>query len=42
VKLGLIQPGKQTQNAYIESSNGKFRDKCLNETGSPGSITPGQ
>ncbi len=31
VKLLLIQPGKPTQNAYIESFNGKFRDKCLNE-----------
>lgn len=31
VKLKLIQPGKPTQNAYIESFNGKFRDECLNE-----------
>ncbi len=31
VKLILIQPGKPTQNAYIESFNGKFRDECLNE-----------
>jgi putative transposase len=31
VKLLLIQPGKPTQNAYIESFNGKFRDECLNE-----------
>ena len=31
VSLKLIQPGKPTQNAYIESFNGKFRDECLNE-----------
>jgi len=31
VKLHFVQPGKPTQNAYIESFNGKFRDECLNE-----------
>ena len=31
VRLMLIQPGKPTQNAYVESFNGKFRDECLNE-----------
>ena len=31
VKLHFIDPGKPTQNAYIESFNGKFRDECLNE-----------
>lgn len=31
VTLRLIQPGKPTQNAYIESFNGRFRDECLNE-----------
>ena len=31
VKLHFIQPGKPTQNCYVESFNGKFRDECLNE-----------
>ncbi len=31
VALKLIQPGKPTQNGFIESFNGKFRDECLNE-----------
>ncbi len=30
VRLHFIDPGKPTQNAYIESFNGKFRDECLN------------
>jgi putative transposase len=29
VQLKLIEPGKLTQNAYIESFNGRFRDECL-------------
>lgn len=29
VALRLIEAGKPTQNAYIESFNGKFRDECL-------------
>lgn len=33
VALKLIRQGKPTQNAYIESFNGKFRDECLNEYG---------
>jgi len=31
VDLQLIAAGKPTQNAYIESFNGKFRDECLND-----------
>ena len=29
VTLDFIEPGKPTQNAHIESFNGKFRDECL-------------
>jgi len=31
IHLKLIAAGKPTQNAYIESFNGKFRDECLND-----------
>jgi len=30
-RLKLIAAGKSTQNAYIESFNGKSRDECLND-----------
>jgi len=31
IKLDFIRPGKPTDNAFIESFNGKFRDECLNQ-----------
>ena len=31
VKLHFIQPGKPTQNAFVESFNARFRDICLNQ-----------
>ena len=31
VTLHFITPGKPTQNAFIESFNGRLRDECLNE-----------
>lgn len=31
VELRLIQPGKPTQNGFIESFNDRFRDEYLNE-----------
>jgi putative transposase len=31
VHLDHIQPGKPTQNAFVESFNGTFRDDCLNQ-----------
>jgi putative transposase len=31
VTLDLSRPGKPTDNAYIESFNGRFRQECFNE-----------
>ena len=31
VKLHFIQPGKSTQNAFVESFNGRFREGRLNQ-----------
>ena len=31
VHINFIQPGKPTQNCFVESFNGRFRDECLNE-----------
>jgi putative transposase len=31
VELDFSRPGKPTDNAYIESFNGKFREECLNQ-----------
>jgi putative transposase len=31
VRLHFIRPGKPSQNAFIESFNGRFRDECLNQ-----------
>ena len=31
VDIHYIDKGKPTQNAFVESFNGKFRDECLNE-----------
>ena len=30
-KLDFSRPGKPTDNAFIESFNGKFRQECLNQ-----------
>jgi putative transposase len=31
VTLDLSRPGKPTDNGYIESFNGRFRQECLND-----------
>ena len=35
VNLAFIQPGKPTQNAHVESFNGRFRDECLAQANWP-------
>jgi putative transposase len=30
IDVQFIEPGKPTQNAFIESFNGRLRDECLN------------
>ncbi|EAQ34249.1 transposase [Nitrobacter sp. Nb-311A] len=32
VEWHYIAPGKPTQNAFVDSFNGRFRDECLNDT----------
>lgn len=32
VEWHYIAPGKPTQNAFVESFNGRFRDECLTDT----------
>ena len=32
VEWHYIAPGKPTQNAFVESFNGHFRDECRNDT----------
>lgn len=32
VEMRFIQPGKPTQNAHVESFNGRFRDECLSQS----------
>ena len=36
VEWHYIAPGKPTQNGFVESLNGRFRDECLNENLSRG------
>ena len=31
IKLNFIEPGKPTQNAFIQSFNGKLRQECLRQ-----------
>ena len=31
VELQFMKPGKPSQNAFVESFNGRFRDECLNQ-----------
>lgn len=31
IQVEYIRPGKPSDNSYVESFNGKFRDECLNQ-----------
>ena len=31
IELGFVQPDKPTQNTFVKSLNGKFRNECLNQ-----------
>lgn len=31
IDLHFIEPGKPSQNTYVERFNGRLRDECLNE-----------
>ena len=35
IEVQFIEPGKPTQNAFVESFNGRLRDECLNTTWFP-------
>ena len=41
VEWHYIAPGKPTQNAFVESFNGRLRDELLNETLFTSLATPG-
>ena len=32
ILIDSIEPGKPSQNGFVESFNGRLRDECLNET----------
>src|SRR5262249_50308220 len=42
VQLEFSRPGKPTDNAFIESFNGRLRQECLNQIGFSPSLTRGR